>query len=129
MVGTEVVLSRVVRGDGCWTYVGYHRRDGRPVYSRKLVYRMVWEALVGELAAGEVLHHVCENVGCVRPDADHVMKVATQAAHMRLKTHCPAGHEYTRANTYIAKRGHRHCRRCSRERAAERRASRDRTAA
>jgi hypothetical protein len=31
------------------------------------------------------------------------------------RTHCPHGHPYDAANTYIDKRGGRHCRACSRE--------------
>lgn len=32
-------------------------------------------------------------------------------------THCPQGHPYDAANTYIAKRGNRSCRACARDRA------------
>lgn len=32
------------------------------------------------------------------------------------KTHCPAGHPYTKANTYRDKKGRRDCRACHRER-------------
>lgn len=37
-----------------------------------------------------------------------------------IKTHCPAGHEYDEANTYVWN-GHRTCRTCVREKAAARR--------
>lgn len=30
-------------------------------------------------------------------------------------THCPQGHEYDEANTYVTKIGHRKCRTCRRE--------------
>lgn len=33
------------------------------------------------------------------------------------KTHCPKGHPYDEANTYVTKQGHRLCRACHRERA------------
>ena len=31
------------------------------------------------------------------------------------KTHCPSGHEYTEDNTYLSRRGQRHCRACKRD--------------
>ncbi len=34
------------------------------------------------------------------------------AEHQRAKTHCPKGHEYTEANTYVFSDGRRRCRRC-----------------
>ncbi len=34
------------------------------------------------------------------------------AQHQRAKTHCPRGHEYTEANTYVFSDGRRRCRRC-----------------
>lgn len=37
------------------------------------------------------------------------------------RTHCPQGHEYTPANTYICKRGCRYCRTCQADRAQARR--------
>ena len=39
----------------------------------------------------------------------------------QLKTHCPAGHPYDVANTYVTKAGHRLCRACHRKREAARR--------
>ncbi len=37
------------------------------------------------------------------------------------KTHCVNGHPFDDANTYITKKGQRHCRACARDRATERR--------
>ena len=37
-----------------------------------------------------------------------------QGAQQRAKTHCPQGHPYDEANTYIHKHGHRYCRACGR---------------
>ena len=39
------------------------------------------------------------------------------------KTHCPQGHPYDQANTYVGPRGDRQCRACGRERAARNRAA------
>lgn len=45
---------------------------------------------------------------------------ATIGARQRAKTHCPKGHEYTEANTYVDRRGSRNCRSCAREKSRER---------
>jgi hypothetical protein len=42
--------------------------------------------------------------------------------HNSEKTHCPRGHLYDEANTYVTKAGVRHCRTCHREREAARKA-------
>jgi hypothetical protein len=39
---------------------------------------------------------------------------ATIGARQRAKTHCPQGHEYTEANTYVDGKGSRNCRACAR---------------
>ena len=38
--------------------------------------------------------------------------------HQRSKTHCPSGHPYDEANTYLTRSGGRKCRTCNRERVA-----------
>ena len=42
-------------------------------------------------------------------------RATVRAAAQRAKTHCPRGHVYDEANTYIDKRGCRNCRACRRE--------------
>lgn len=37
-----------------------------------------------------------------------------------LKTHCPQGHEYNEANTWVSKEGQRCCRACNRDRQRQR---------
>ena len=39
--------------------------------------------------------------------------------HNRAKTHCPYGHSYDEANTYVTKQGDRHCIACARQRTIE----------
>ena len=127
------VLARIQRGAGCWGWSGYHRSsDGRPYFRREPAYRVVWQVLVGPLDPEAVLHHVCENQACVRPDPLHVVSKASQSEHNQAhgrggdwgqseKTHCPAGHEYTPENTYTFERERdgvksieRHCKTCRR---------------
>jgi hypothetical protein len=56
----------------------------------------------------------------VRPDH---LEVVTGLENMRRRylpvTHCPAGHPYDAANTYVNPRGHRKCRTCLQRMRAE----------
>ena len=102
-------------------------------------YRLVWEAANGPLPDGLVLHHLCENVACVRPDhLDPITHAEHSSIHLaernrgRAPTHCPSGHAYTPDNT-IAVRStrdgvYRQCRTCRVEAARRYRESRRRPA-
>lgn len=120
--------------------------DGRPMFNRDYVYRFALMLKLNRpLRTGYVVDHKCGNPSCVNPD--HLQEV-TQSEHLQLeiargrvapgdmnvgqrtKTHCPAGHEYTPANTYVylrkrsTKNGggyERHCKTCRNDRKAQRR--------
>ena len=86
----------------------------------KKAHRVSWELLVGPIPEGLELDHLCRNHGCVNPD--HLEPV-THAVNVRRgrggtswaqKKHCPQGHPYDDANTYLY-RGRRSCRECSRQ--------------
>ena len=118
----------------CWPWpVPGRARDGRPqVRGRDYVYRLVYEAATGvKLAPLDVLHHRCENTLCVNP---WHMELTSQSEHMKAhgqggdwgqaaKTHCPAGHAYDEANTYIHHRSNgsveRNCRACAAQRSRQ----------
>lgn len=127
--------------DGCIEWTGYMVRGGYGmvcVDSRMvLVHRFVYEAMVGPIPADLEIDHLCRNRRCFNPThLEPVTQVenrrrgllptmaptyldrarAVYVANARAKTHCPYGHPYDEANTYITKRGHRNCRACSRER-------------
>lgn len=126
--------AKVTKTDTCWiwkraTRSGYGifavtPKDLRPAH------RFAYEQLVGPVPDGLCVLHRCDNRPCVRPEhlflgtkadntADMIAKgraVNPQAAANRAKTHCPQGHPYSKANTYIERSGARQCRTCNRER-------------
>lgn len=63
--------------------------------------------------------------GCTAEQAltNPLFKGSTSALINAAKRHCPRGHEYDAANTYINKKGERFCRTCNRERARRKNAS------
>lgn len=79
---------------------------------------------------GLTIDHLCRNTGCVNPS--HMEAVTAKINVLRgetitginsRKTHCLRGHEFTEANTYIAKKGSRVCKACHKMTPAERAAT------
>ena len=118
--------SKVEKSDGCWLWTagtsgkyGSFRIDGSATTAHRVAYALE----VGPVPEGLVLDHLCRNTLCVNPShlepvtiAENVRRgdLSGNGAEHRAKTHCPAGHEYAEANTYMYKGG-RHCRACRRE--------------
>jgi len=108
---------------GCWLWTasknnvgyGHVHIDGQT----RLVHRVSYRTFVGEIPDGLVLDHLCRVRHCFAPQ--HLEPV-TQAENVRrgvrsIRTHCPNGHEFTEANTYLyGPRANRHCRTCNRDR-------------
>jgi hypothetical protein len=119
-----------IQDDGCWIFTSYVGKNGYgrfKLYGRlRLAHRVSYEIFIGEVPAGYVLHHTCENKACVRPEhlypttsRNHIVYISENApaCKNRKKTHCKRGHELTPENTYIwGKRGiGRQCRTCKRD--------------
>lgn len=120
------ILSRFRRGDGCWEWdhispgtggYGVVRYNGRQM----VAHRAVYEILVGPIPEGLTLDHLCRNRACVRPDhlepvsmRENVLRGKAVTAEHAVKTHCPAGHLYDEANTYMGslQGGRFRCRKC-----------------
>lgn len=89
--------------------------------SKKYVHRLVLEAFVGDAPEGHEACHIDD-----LPANNHLSNLRWGTRSDNLldrtrngkcvnanKTHCPAGHEYSPANTYIHQ-GRRNCRACNR---------------
>lgn len=115
---------------GCFEWTGAldgrgygNVRVGRQV---RKAHRVVYEVVRGPVAPELDCDHLCRVPSCVRPShlqpVRHVVNVRRGAAMwvpgalQRAKTHCPRGHAYTPANTYVQpSTGGRLCRACDRE--------------
>ena len=118
--------SKVEKTETCWNWMGWKEPDGYGVFHVKSLpvraHRYAYQ-LTAAIPDGLVIDHLCRNRGCVNPD--HLEPVSSVENLRRSplapivtnprKTHCPAGHPYDAANTYVNPKGHRSCRICYRE--------------
>lgn len=120
----ERMMTRVKYQHGCWEWTGARDPKGygyaRNPHGTRMAHRIVYEALVGPIPDGLVIDHLCRNPSCVNPDhmevvaqGENVARGTSRIPDNAVKTHCPAGHEYTPENTYYTKaNGYRACRKC-----------------
>lgn len=83
-----------------------------------MAHRMAYEELVGPIADGLQIDHLCRVRCCVNPahlepvtQAENIRRGVSPTAANRRKTHCKHGHEFTTENTRLVPEG-RICRRC-----------------
>ena len=110
---------------GCWEWAASKNADGYGNFQfagARSSHRAAYITMVGPVARGMQLDHLCRNRACCNPT--HLEPVSLQENLRRgingNKTHCWRGHPFTEANTYTAPtRGNRRqCLACIRERSA-----------
>lgn len=119
----KLMRRRTVTAAGCWEWTGCRDRHG---YGRiawgddtRFTHRIALELAQGSIPDGLVVDHLCRNPPCFNPahlqavqQRTNLLRGETVPASRSAITHCPQGHEYDSANTYLSKRGQRHCRTC-----------------
>jgi len=129
--------AKVEKGRRCWLWrghvdeKGYGRFDWNDQHG--YAHRFSWEVANGEAlppltAGGMEIDHLCHNRQCVRPGhlqlvprRENVRRAFSAAGIHHRTTHCPQGHPYDEANTWLDQRGRtprRRCRQCSHNRYA-----------
>ncbi|MDE1867836.1 MAG: HNH endonuclease [Thaumarchaeota archaeon] len=114
--------------NGCWVWIGHIDRKGTQYeYGRfwfnntnAMAHRFSYEVLAGnKIPEGYQIDHLCKNQLCVNPK--HLQAVPQQENSNRSnnpmainsrRTECIRGHELSGVNLYIAKDGHRKCKKC-----------------
>ena len=111
--------------DDCNIWYGSMDSDGygtmKVERKRVSTHRLAWELANGPLPEGLHVLHICGIPPCILPGHLHLgTNFDNQQASLRAgtnykanRTHCPQGHPYNEANTYIAPgTGYRNCRTC-----------------
>jgi hypothetical protein len=117
--------KQVQKTDSCWLWTGRVDRCGygaQFLWHRTLTmpHRYAYELLVGPVAEGLTLDHLCRNRLCVNPAhmepvtlRENILRGDSPHAINARKTHCKHGHAFDEANTHHGKYG-RTCITCRR---------------
>jgi hypothetical protein len=118
------------RGDDeCWPWIAGRTAGGYglfwftgPPRTATTAHRVSYELHGGTIPAGLEVDHLCRNTLCVNPTHLEPVTRHENEARKPRKTHCPQGHEYNEANSYVEKNGkYLHCRVCDNARHKARR--------
>lgn len=122
----EQILKASPDGNGYWRVSLFRNNIGKTCY----IHQMMMAAFVGPCPDGLEVRHLdgdknrnrLDNFEYGTPSQNRFDTVRHGRNHNALKTECPQGHRYTKANTYWHKKPNgtyaRHCRQCARDRAA-----------
>lgn len=113
--------------NGCWLWTGtVFLRTGYANFwfsgKSHLGHRWSYRHFVGPIPTGYQLDHLCRVRNCVNPahlepvtPRENNARSSSPSAINAVKTHCKHGHEFTSDNTYVTKKGQRHCKTCRNE--------------
>lgn len=124
-----VKVDRPEDEDECWWWLASRNRYGygqvRVGDQVRPAHIVSWELITGRrVKPGMFLDHLCRNRWCTNPR--HLEQVTPKVNTLRgegptatnaRKTHCVAGHRFTKSNTGYD-RGNRYCRACRADRIA-----------
>lgn len=123
---------------GCWEWQGSLSKSGYAhigINDRTYrAHRISYTEWVGEIPAGMLVCHTCDNRKCINPEhlwlgtnSDNMRDCVSKGRFVvrpKLKrTHCIHGHKFTKKNTYLAPSGGRHCQVCQRDKYKRKRTS------
>ena len=126
--------SKVDKTETCWLWTAAKNAYGygivRIAKKNRYAHRHIYELLVGPIAVGLDLDHLCRVRNCVNPAhlepvsrRENLLRGETISKRNADVTHCPQGHEYTPENTYVRRRKNRSgeirfCRACAIDKAS-----------
>jgi hypothetical protein len=117
---------KVHKTDGCWLWIAFKNNQGYGVIRENriniLAHRMSLKLSGVDLPDDKNALHKCDVPACVNPEhlyvgtqKENARDVVIRGRHRNQntgKTHCVHGHEFTKENTFIEKKGRR-CRECN----------------
>lgn len=123
----ERFWSKVNKTDGCWFWMAATKGNG---YGHlwwggryQGAHRVAYQLEMGAIPKGLEIDHLCRVRHCVRPShlepvtrRENVLRGVSLAAVRAVVTHCPQGHEYTAATTYLSAKRQRTCSICAKAR-------------
>jgi hypothetical protein len=137
MVNLDLIPKRLLekivtdKKTGCWNWIacknnrGYGKTSFRG--NQDLSHRVFWKIINGEIPFGMFICHKCDNPGCVNPEhlflgtpKDNMQDCVIKDRHNHTngnkgKLFCKHGHEFTKENTHVNKKGERLCRQCDKD--------------
>ena len=112
----DCLVSTYSTGSHGYSQIGWWA-DGKN--HMRLGHRVAYESANGPIPVDMTIDHTCRNRRCI--NLDHLLLLSNEDNScdngMARRTHCPRGHVYDEANTYLQpSTGHRSCRACAAER-------------
>src|SRR5574338_365554 len=118
----ELFLEQIKDEGNCWEWQGTLNKDGYGLITIA-VHKLSYVMAKGKIPKGFVIDHLCRNRKCCNPNHLEAVTPKVNAVrgnsglHMKLRTHCPQGHELKGNNldNYALSKGKRCCRKCKNE--------------